>query len=65
MSTCTPWGLAREITDEMVEFSMTDGWNSDGSLSNTFNKMPFSDFELGKEYSTYKTIPNEPRMDKK
>ena len=34
----TPWGLAREITDEMVEYSMTDGWNSDGSpLSNTFS----------------------------
>ena len=62
----TPWGLAREIIDEMFEFSMTDGWNSDGSLSSTFNKMPFSDFQLGEEYSTYKTVPNKPRMmDKK
>ena len=37
----------------MFEYSETDGWNADGSLTNNFNKMPFSDFDY-EEYSAYK-----------
>ena len=56
----TPWGLARLSVDEMTEFSKDDGWNSDGSLTHTHNKMPFSDFAF-KAYSPYETSPNKPR----
>jgi len=50
----TPWGLAKAIVDQMTEYANSDGWNSDGSLTHEFNKMPFSDFDY-KEYSAYTT----------
>ena len=53
----TPWGLAKATVDEMAEYAKSDGWNSDGSMSHDFNKMPFSDFDY-KEYSAYKVDPS-------
>jgi hypothetical protein len=42
----TPWGLAKATIDEGRVFFETDGWNSDGSLVNEFNKMPYNDFSF-------------------
>ena len=50
----TPWGLAKAVVDQMTQYANSDGWNSDGSLTHEFNKMPFSDFDY-KEYSAYTT----------
>ena len=63
----TPWGLARlsvdemtQFLDEMTQFSKDDGWNSDGTLTHTHNKMPFGDFAF-KAYSPYEALPSVPR----
>lgn len=40
----TPWGLAKKFTDEMKAYAATDGWNADGSLSHTYNKIPYQDW---------------------
>jgi hypothetical protein len=50
----TPWGLAKAVVDQMTDYANSDGWNSDGSLTHEFNKMPFSDFDYN-EYSAYRT----------
>lgn len=49
----TPWGLAKATVDQIAEYSKSDGWNSEGDLTHTFNKMPFSDFDYKNEYSAY------------
>ena len=41
----TPWGSVKTMVDETMEFVSTDGWNADGSLSGSHNKMPYKDFE--------------------
>jgi hypothetical protein len=53
----TPWGLSKATVDEMSEYAKSDGWNSDGSMTHGFNKMPVSDF-VYREYSTYKVDPS-------
>lgn len=40
----TPWGLARVLVDELVNFGKFDGWNADGSLTRQVNPVPFEDF---------------------
>eukprot|EP00536_Pseudo-nitzschia_multiseries_P018310 jgi/Psemu1/70504/estExt_Genemark1.C_23710002 len=54
----TPWGLAKIVVDEMTASVVEDGWNADGSLSNDYNELPYSDFDLvgenGEVYSKYK-----------
>ena len=42
--TDTPWGLPSALVGEAYQFSIFDGWNADGSLSRTFNKIPYQDF---------------------
>lgn len=58
----TPWGLAQVLVDEMADFMSTDGWNANGSLSGSNNKMPYKDFEYtdenGNEYTPYKPNPS-------
>lgn len=60
--TSTPWGLAKVVIEEGYDFAESDGWNADGSLRNTFNKSPYSDFDYtdsdGKSYSRYRPTPN-------
>lgn len=42
----TPWGLAKTYLDETFAYLLeNDGWNADGSMSRTYNKIPFSDYE--------------------
>merc|ERR1711862_1060798 len=55
--TSTPWGLAKYYVDLMYEYSVSDGWNADGSLANVFNKMAFNDFDYG-DYKTYSPTYN-------
>lgn len=54
----TPWGLAKIVVEEMSRFALNDGWNADGSLTNDYNKMPYSDFDFvdanGDIYNAYK-----------
>ena len=40
----TPWGLAYITTREIVEYSVFDGWNADGSYNREYNKIPYMDF---------------------
>lgn len=40
----TPWGLAQAISEDVMLFAKLDGWNADGSLSRSFNKIPFEDY---------------------
>lgn len=41
----TPWGLAKVYVDEVFEYLLeNDGWNADGSMSRTYNRIPFSDY---------------------
>lgn len=40
----TPWGLVNTISDEMLDVFSRDGWNHDGSLSKTYNRVPYEDF---------------------
>lgn len=58
----TPWGLAKATVEESIAFGASDGWNADGSLTNMFNKMPYSDFDFvdnnGGAYRAYKTRKN-------
>jgi len=50
----TPWGLAKLAVDEMTAFISSDGWNADGLLANSYNKMPYSDFSIeGNDGETY------------
>ena len=62
----TPWGLAKATVDELVNYSASDGWNSDGSLANNFNKQPYSDFSFqdadGNEYEAYENVVNDFRV---
>ena len=56
----TPWGLAKRAVEDIVEFAESDGWNSDGSLTNTYNKQPYSDIpyykdDNGNVYESYDT----------
>eukprot|EP00041_Stephanoeca_diplocostata_P006719 m.92122 g.92122 ORF g.92122 m.92122 type:complete len:241 (-) comp16513_c0_seq28:1189-1911(-) len=40
----TPWGYAKLLADETLAYSLNDGWNHDGSLSRSSNKIPFQDW---------------------
>ena len=40
----TPWGLAYITAREVVEYSVYDGWNADGSYNREYNKIPYMDF---------------------
>ncbi|CAM9235018.1 unnamed protein product [Laminaria digitata] len=41
----TPWGLAKAYVDETTAYLVeNDGWNADGQLSRSHNRIPFSDF---------------------
>lgn len=43
----TPWGLAKAYVDEVAEFlAANDGWNADGSMSQDYNRTPFSDYSI-------------------
>lgn len=44
----TPWGLAWKISEEVISWAKRDGWNTDGSLSRKFNKIPYSDWREDK-----------------
>ena len=53
-----PWGLARCILDELVEYvDESDGWNAKGTLNRTWNARPFADFDYtdshGNQYHAY------------
>lgn len=54
----TPWGHARAIIEDLEVIAEADGWNHDGSLTNTFNKLPYNDFSFedvnGDIYTPYK-----------
>lgn len=58
----TPWGLVKNMVDEMMDFLRTDGWNADGSLTNGANRMPYRDFDYtdtnGNTYSRYQPNPS-------
>ena len=41
--TSTPWGLAKQVIEDGNIFAESDGWNYDGSLTNTYNKQPYAD----------------------
>ena len=61
----TPWGMSKLIVEQMSEYySKSDGWNEDGSLLSSHNKMPFSDFEYDEEYSPYEVSTTEQNDDK-
>jgi len=63
----TPWGLAKKVIDEGVDFARTDGWNADGSLRNTYNRIPYSDFDYedsGNNYTAY-VLKNNNKKNKK
>mmetsp|Transcript_27444 Transcript_27444/g.40295 ORF Transcript_27444/g.40295 Transcript_27444/m.40295 type:complete len:524 (-) Transcript_27444:180-1751(-) len=40
----TPWGLAKSILEDTKAILAVDGWNANGSLSSSFNRIPFSDW---------------------
>ena len=40
----TPWGLAFTLAQESKLWFDNDGWNHDGSLSSTYNKIPYKDW---------------------
>lgn len=41
----TPWGLAKAYVDETATYLLAnDGWNADGSMSRSVNRIPYSDF---------------------
>ena len=41
----TPWGLAKAYVDETSAYLLeNDGWNADGKMSRSHNRIPFSDF---------------------
>lgn len=42
--TDTPWGYAKSLADETLAYSLNDGWNSDGSMSRSSNKIPYQDW---------------------
>mmetsp|Transcript_1965 Transcript_1965/g.3054 ORF Transcript_1965/g.3054 Transcript_1965/m.3054 type:complete len:522 (+) Transcript_1965:66-1631(+) len=52
----TPWGLAKSILEDTKGIFAVDGWNADGSLSSTFNRVPFSD---------WRSNPYEPNLNNK
>lgn len=43
-SLSTSWGLAWSIAEDSAQFALRDGWNADGSLSRSHNKMPYQDW---------------------
>lgn len=40
----TPWGLAYSLLTDAKTIFSKDGWNADGSLSSTFNRIPYADW---------------------
>lgn len=50
----TPWGFARVLGDEILDYGTRDGWNSDGSLSHHYNRIAYED---------WRTVPYAPFND--
>ena len=51
LDTSTPWGLANVISNEILLFTANDGWNTDGSYSREYNRIPYSEFrDKNREY---------------
>ena len=48
----TPWGLASIMVEEAKEIFANDGWNSDGTLSSTYNR---------ERYADWRSIPYSPK----
>lgn len=40
----TPWGLAYACVNDTISWRTRDGWNRDGTLTQTFNAKPYSDW---------------------
>lgn len=40
----TPWGLGQAIVADAADIFSRDGWNWDGSLSKTYNRIPYEDW---------------------
>ena len=44
LDSSTPWGLANIVCNEILLFTENDGWNTYGSYSREYNRIPYSDF---------------------